>query len=205
VWVGESSFWYRPTRVVPDQRPLNGRCCCCCNNRPSTIHSALLTQLLTGKVKPIWILLKQETVSGSGITWAICKSAPRSRQITTLAPHRLVFTDLLPPTASKHWRQSRGHCNWQIGLIFIAKLQMYRVRRPTINCHQTASKCTKSNKSRTQFQKFSGWYLRSRSCARHARGSTAPQTWYSGLAPAGDFCLQTPVPDWDSKKVATLV
>ena len=27
---GESSFWYRPTRVVPDQRPLNGRCCCCC-------------------------------------------------------------------------------------------------------------------------------------------------------------------------------
>jgi len=25
--VGESSFWYRPTRVVPDQRPLNGRCC----------------------------------------------------------------------------------------------------------------------------------------------------------------------------------
>jgi len=32
-------------------------------------------------VKPIWILLKQETVSGSGINWAICKSAPRSRQI----------------------------------------------------------------------------------------------------------------------------
>jgi len=33
----------------------------------------------TRKVKPIWILLKQETVSGSGILWAICKSAPRSR------------------------------------------------------------------------------------------------------------------------------
>jgi len=27
--------------------------------------------------------LKQEIVSGSGISWAICKSAPRSRQITT--------------------------------------------------------------------------------------------------------------------------
>ena len=39
------------------------------------------------KVKPIWILLKQETVSGSGISWAICKSAPRSRQTTTPAPH----------------------------------------------------------------------------------------------------------------------
>ena len=35
----------------------------------------------------IWILLKQEKVSGSGISWAICKSAPRSRQITAPAPH----------------------------------------------------------------------------------------------------------------------
>jgi len=41
----------------------------------------------TTKVKPIWILLKQETVSGSGISWAVCKSAPRSRQITMPAPH----------------------------------------------------------------------------------------------------------------------
>jgi len=28
--VGECFFWYRPTRVVPDQRPLNGRRCRCC-------------------------------------------------------------------------------------------------------------------------------------------------------------------------------
>jgi len=34
----------------------------------------------TRKVKPLWILLKQETVSGSGISWDICKSAPHSRQ-----------------------------------------------------------------------------------------------------------------------------
>ena len=63
----------------------------------------------TRKVKPIWILLKQETVSGSGISWAICKSAPRSRQITTPATHHSVIyrPDALPaakPTASKHWR-----------------------------------------------------------------------------------------------------
>ena len=31
----------------------------------------------TRKVKLIWISLKQETMSGSGISWAICKSAPR--------------------------------------------------------------------------------------------------------------------------------
>jgi len=64
----------------------------------------------TGKVKPIWILLKQETVSGSGISWAICKVASRSWQITTPAPHHSVFyrPDALPaaqPTASRHWRQ----------------------------------------------------------------------------------------------------
>ena len=35
--------------------------------------------------------VEQETVSGSGISWAICKSAPRSRQITTPAPHHSVF------------------------------------------------------------------------------------------------------------------
>ena len=62
----------------------------------------------TRTVKPI---LKQETVSGSGISWAICKSAPHSRQITTPAPHNSVFyrPDALPatqPTASKHWRHS---------------------------------------------------------------------------------------------------
>jgi len=61
------------------------------------------------KGKTIWILLKQEAVSGSGISWAICKSARRCRQITTPAPHRLVVyrPDALPaaqPTASKHWR-----------------------------------------------------------------------------------------------------
>jgi len=59
----------------------------------------------TRKVKPIWIILKQETVSGSGIRWAICKSAPRSRQITMPAPHRSVFyrPDALPVTQPKHW------------------------------------------------------------------------------------------------------
>ena len=54
-------------------------------------------------------LLEQEIVSGSGISWAIYKSAPRARQITMPASHHSVFycyrTDVLPaaqPTASKH-------------------------------------------------------------------------------------------------------
>ena len=32
VWAGECFFWYRPTRVVPDKRLLNG-CCCCWEQR----------------------------------------------------------------------------------------------------------------------------------------------------------------------------
>jgi len=44
----------------------------------------------------MWILLKQETVSGSGVSWAICKSAPRCRLITTPAPHHSVFTGRMP-------------------------------------------------------------------------------------------------------------
>ena len=81
------------------------------------LHYTRLTALFPGlprwaatrKVKPIWILLKRETVSGSGISWAVCKSAPRSRLITTPAPHHSDFygPDALSaaqPTASKHWR-----------------------------------------------------------------------------------------------------
>ena len=61
----------------------------------------------TRKVKPVWILLKQETVSGSGISWAICKCAPRSRQDNHASTPPLSFyrPDALPaakPTASKH-------------------------------------------------------------------------------------------------------
>ena len=59
------------------------------------------------KVKSMWILLKQVTVSGSGISWAICKSGNTHRQITTPAPQPLSFhrPDAVPaaqPTASKH-------------------------------------------------------------------------------------------------------
>ena len=57
------------------------------------------------KVKPMSILLKQQTMSGSGISWAM--SALRSRQITMPAPHHSVFyrPDALRAaqlTASKH-------------------------------------------------------------------------------------------------------
>ena len=52
-------------------------------------------------------------MSGSGISWAICKSAPCSRQTTTPAPQHSVFYrshahSAAQPTASKHWRQKQS-------------------------------------------------------------------------------------------------
>jgi len=58
------------------------------------------------KVKPIWILLKQETVNGSGSSWAICKPAPCPRHITMLAPHHSVCTDWMPFLQPNQQRQS---------------------------------------------------------------------------------------------------
>jgi len=46
-------------------------------------------------------------VGGSGINWAICKSAPRSRQITTPAPHHSsFFTGRMPFLLPNQQRQS---------------------------------------------------------------------------------------------------
>ena len=48
----------------------------------------------------------------SGISWAICKSAPRSRQITMPAPHRSVFTGRMPFLPPNQQRQStEGICD----------------------------------------------------------------------------------------------
>ena len=45
-------------------------------------------------------------MSGSGISWAICKSAPCSRQITLPAPHHSFFTRRMPFLPPNQQRQS---------------------------------------------------------------------------------------------------
>jgi len=83
----------------------------------------------TRKVKPIWILLKQETVSGSGISWAICKSAPRSRQITTPAPHHSVFTGRMPFLPPNQQCQSTEGKRRMAHFTIISKLTSHFSRR----------------------------------------------------------------------------
>ena len=61
----------------------------------------------TRKAKPIWILLKQETVSGSGISWNICTSLQTDNHVSISPLSFFYRPDALPaaqPTASKHWR-----------------------------------------------------------------------------------------------------
>jgi len=77
----------------------------------------------TRKVKPIWILLKQEIVDGSGISWAICKSAPRSIQITMPAPTFQFFTGQMPFLPPNQQCQSTEgplsipkSCVWQLSV-----------------------------------------------------------------------------------------
>jgi len=66
----------------------------------------------TRKVKPIWILLEQETVSGSGIISDIqvCTSLQTDNHAST-PPLSFYRPDALPaaqPTASKHWRHDKA-------------------------------------------------------------------------------------------------
>jgi len=63
-------------------------------------------------------------MGGSGISWAICKYALRSRQITMPAPNHSVLyrLDALPaaqPTASKHWRHCPGRRGHFMGVFVV--------------------------------------------------------------------------------------
>jgi len=50
--------------------------------------------------------MEQEMMSGSGICWAIRKSAPHPRQTSTPASHHMVFTGRMPFLPSNQQRQS---------------------------------------------------------------------------------------------------
>ena len=117
----------------------------------------------TRKVKPIWILLKQETVSGSGISWAICKSAPHSRQITMPAPHHSVFyrPDSLPaaqPTASKHWRQNFDDKNQWKKRKNIKKIWLHKLEGPVV-LHAQSTKCRNWYNTVNNFDDKNQWKI----------------------------------------------
>jgi len=115
-WIPQFQCFQRQTRISATQgnRLIHTVALSACLHTHTHTHTHL-TALCPGppgcvgtrKVKPIWILLEQETVSGSGISWAICKSAPCSRQTTMPAPHHSVFfTGRMPFLLPNQQRQS---------------------------------------------------------------------------------------------------
>ena len=90
-------YFSSPSSRLPIQVPVH-------THVHTHTHTHNLTALCPGlpgwagtrNVKPIWILKKQETVSGSGISLAICKSAPCPRQTTMPAHHHSIFTGRMP-------------------------------------------------------------------------------------------------------------
>ena len=107
------------------------------HSQSTNVHSAL---------EEIWILLKQETVSGTVINWAICKSAPRSRQITMPAPYHSVFTGRTPFLLPKQLKSTegfgwmtkretcRGFLGWRSGWDWIAGLPSEKHCRSAGHC-----------------------------------------------------------------------
>ena len=74
-------------------------------------------------------------MSGSGISWAVCKSAPRSRQITTPVPHHSCFLQAgcpscRPTNSVKALREIYGKTNVGLSLFFWT-----RCRRPSCQHH----------------------------------------------------------------------
>ena len=107
-WV-KGFFWYQLTQVVRDTAPLNG-CVCVCTHPFNGLLSGTtqVSRYQKGKTN-----LDFTEARDSEWQWHqlghMCKSAHRSRQITTPAHHTQFFyrPDALPatqPTVSKHWR-----------------------------------------------------------------------------------------------------
>jgi len=87
-------------------------------------------------------LLEQEIVSGSGISWAICKSAPHSRQIPRQHPTTQFFTGQMPFLLPNQKRQSTEGIkvifkNPCISLFCVVLITLAAAHRPSCsNCLQ---------------------------------------------------------------------
>jgi len=100
------------------------------------------------------MLLKQETMSGSGISWAICKSAPRFRQITMPAPTTQFFTGRMPFLMPNQQQQSTEgmlivHVNCQrIKKIPNSHVELVESSVAFGNCAPPAGGCTGRRRKR---------------------------------------------------------
>ena len=109
--------------------------------------------------------LSFETVSGSGTSWAICKSAPCFRQTTTPAPHHSVFTGQMPFLPPNQQRQSTEG-KWNVWNAKQPKLAVrtlhwrwHRVPLVTAPCSDAQSRSHKTEQSSHSYLSLQYWHL----------------------------------------------
>ena len=138
-----------------------------CQGSLQHTHTHTHTHLLNGhlsvttrvsrhqKGKTNRVLLKQETVSGSGISWAICKSAPCSRQITTPTPHHPIFTGQMPFLPPNQQRQSTEGTK----PLFTTNRQLFieHIIGHCVSCHTKCSVHIISSCTQTQLEGGLQW------------------------------------------------
>ena len=139
-------------------------------------------------------------MSGSGISLAICKSAPCSRQITTPASHHSVSyrPDALPvaqPTASKHWRSLKIQKKFHYfpGHVRIQYICNYRnlFRRIIWKTAWDREECMFADVTPDVRTLLPCWMRRNTSSMRWISSSLRPTIWTCCLASSNtrSFCL----------------
>jgi len=95
----------------------------------------------TRKVKTNLDFTEARDMGGSDISWAVCKSAPRSRQITMPAPHHSVFTGrtpFLPPNQQHQSTEGKIFCaQWPIIVAGLLGVSAGRVKQSTCSWRET--------------------------------------------------------------------
>jgi len=102
-------MWSWFTNVTDGQMTCDSKTTLC-----TVVHHAVKTNL---------DLLQQEIVSGSGISWAICKSAPWARHITTPASHHSGFYKLDALPAAQPTDLILGYIATNIPEIYLISMQ----------------------------------------------------------------------------------
>jgi len=80
VWAGECFFWYWPTRVVPDKRPLNG-CVCVC------VIDNVLTQQINSTLSDLVLVSCMATALVRGFQWQEAHQSARRQSLAESIVH----------------------------------------------------------------------------------------------------------------------
>jgi len=112
----------------------------------------------------------------SGISWAICKSAPRSRQITTPAPHHSVFLQAGCPSCrpTNSVKALKAIIVMQLGCVLWSR----RVWTEANDVNKRRDKSLHHGNRVAVEQKFKSRYQHNRLIWRNAELTSRPQNHY---------------------------